>query len=95
MGLAQRKLGSDVQRDLFGVEEAAEPAFTPRPEHILNRLVEMLAAMRAAKAWPWDEVHVDLYRNYVWPHLIRHLSPGEAETWNAHLAAEATRLDAA
>ena len=85
------------QGDLFGDDGAApvQPAYVPKPEHILNRLVEMLAAMRAAEVWPWDEVQTDLYREHVWPHLLRHLPPAEAEAWSRDLMAEAERLDRA
>lgn len=94
MGFAQRELFPTPQGDLFGDDPApAAPAYVPKREHILNRLVEMLAAMRSAETWPWDEVRTDLYREYVWPHLLRHLPEAEAAAWRADLLAEAARLD--
>jgi hypothetical protein len=84
------------QGDLFGV--AGVPAvhiFVPKRAHVLSPLNEILAAMRAASAWPWDAVQTDLKRNHVWPHLLGHLPADEAAVWRNVLEAEATRLDAA
>lgn len=84
------------QPDLFGEDAPAGPApYQVKREHVLNRLVEMLADLKGAEAWPWDEVRIDLNRNYVWPHLFRLLPEDEAERWRADLEAEAARLDAA
>jgi hypothetical protein len=96
MGLAQHEPSPPRQGDLFGVGEAARPApYQVKPEHVLNRLVEMLTEMRGAAAWPWDETRMELYRNIVWPHLLRLLPSDEAERWRADLEAEAARLDLA
>jgi hypothetical protein len=93
MGLARRDSTPECQRDLFGDEAVTAPAYEPKLEHVLNRLVEMVAAMRAAEAWPWDEVQLELYRNHVWPHLLKHLPEAEALRWTNELAVEAARLD--
>jgi hypothetical protein len=56
----------------------------------------MLAAMQAAKTWPWEPVMVELYRERVWPYLYERLPDHhEAETWRARIEAETARLDAA
>ena len=54
-----------------------------KPEHVLNRLVEMLAELRGAEAWPWDDTRKELYREIVWPQLLRLLPEGEANRWGA------------
>lgn len=92
MPFAQKELFPSPQGDLFGgVSE--EAAYIPKPEHITNRLAEMLGALRGAQAWPWDEVRIALNREHVWPHLLRLLPETEAAEWKARLEAEATRLD--
>src|SRR5438045_2660058 len=96
MGAAYADRSDSPQGDLFGVAEAAPAsAYIPKREHILSPLNELLAAMRAANAWPWDAVQTDLKRNHVWPHLLGHLPADEAADWRAVLEAEAARLDAA
>jgi len=83
------------QPDLFGDAPVA-PAYVPDPAHIRNRLAGMLAAMRAAEGWPWDQVTVDLYREKVWPYLYERLPDhAEAERWRAEFEAEIARLDMA
>src|SRR4051794_34261190 len=94
MGYAQRELFPPPQADLFG-EGPAQPAYKVKREHVLNRLVEMLADMRAAEHWPWSETRVTLNRETVWPYLLRFLPEDEAARWRADLDAEAARLDAA
>jgi len=94
MSAVPKDLFPSPQGDLFGgVSE--EPAYRPKPEHIVNRLTEMLAAMRGASTWPWDEVRIALNREHVWPHLLRLLPGDEAARWQADLDAEAARLDEA
>jgi hypothetical protein len=92
---AQAERFDAMQGDLFGVAEAAPRVFVPKREHILSPLNEILAAMRAANAWPWDPVQTDLKRNHVWPHLLGHLPAEEAAAWKVALEAEAARLDTA
>jgi hypothetical protein len=56
----------------------------------------MLAAMRAAKRWPWEQVMVELYRDTVWPYLYTRLADQEeADRWRGDIDAEIARLDAA
>jgi hypothetical protein len=56
----------------------------------------MLAAMRAAKRWQWEQVMVELYRETVWPYLYTRLpDQDEADRWRAEIEAEIARLDAA
>jgi hypothetical protein len=94
MAFAQRKLHSSPQADLFGDDAPAGPApYQVKPEHVLNRLVEMLDEMRGAAAWPWDETRMELYRKIVWPRLLRLLPADEADRWRSDLEAEADRLD--
>lgn len=94
MGFAQRELSPAPQADLFG-DEAAAPAYRVKRDHVVNRLVEMLADMRGAPRWPWSETRVTLNRETVWPYLLRLLPDDEAARWRADLDAEAERLDAA
>lgn len=96
MGFAQRELFSPPQADLFGDDEAPpRPAYRVKREHVTNRLVEMLDAMRGARTWPWPETRVALNRETVWPYLLRLLPDDEAAQWRAELTVEAERLDAA
>ncbi|RXF75473.1 hypothetical protein [Hansschlegelia zhihuaiae] len=96
MGYAQRELFPAPQGDLFGEsDESLRPVYQVKREHVLNRLVEMLADMRAAERWPWSETRVALNRETVWPYLLRLLPEEEAERWRADLEAETERLDAA
>jgi len=85
--------GKPEQGDLFGADTVQRQQFVPKREHVIQPLMEMLAAMRAAQSWPWDEVQMDLKRNHVWPHLLGHLTAEEAALWRADLEAEAARLD--
>ena len=57
--------------ELFGAAQAAPNFFVLDPSHVRSRLNDMLAAMRAAKRWPWEQVMVELYRETVWPYLYR------------------------
>lgn len=84
------------QADLFGEPGRARPAaYVPKPEHVRSGLIEALAAMRGAAAWPWAGSQLKLQRETVWPYLIRLLPEREeAERWRTDLAAEAARLDA-
>ena len=94
MSLARRQNPVPLQGDLFGDDApCGPPPYQVKREHVLNRLVEMLDDMRGAKAWPWDDTRIELYRGIVWPHLLRLLPEGEADRWRADLEAEAVRLD--
>lgn len=96
MGFAQSELFPSPQPDLFGeAAQSSQPAYQVKREHVLNRLVEMLADMRGAQAWPWSETRVTLNRETVWPYLLRLLPEADARRWRADLDAEAERLDAA
>jgi len=96
MGFAQRELFPSPQGDLFGDDASSAPApYQVKHEHVLNRLVEMLAEMRGAASWPWDETRMELYRTVVWPHLLRLLPEEDAERWRTDLETEAARLDLA
>lgn len=92
MRAAQTELFPSPQGDLFGAP--APRVHTPRREHILSPLNEIITALRGAEAWPWDEVQKDLKINRVIPHLLGHLPPDEAARWRADLDAEIARLDA-
>jgi hypothetical protein len=83
------------QPDLFGGVTRAAPAYEPKPEHVRNRLIDMLEQMRAAEHWPWEGTQLDLFRNTVWPYLIRLLPEEESSRWRAELETEAARLDLA
>ena len=95
MPFAQRELFPGPQADLFGDDApaAAAPAYQVKREHVVNRLVEMLADMRRAERWPWSETRVKLNRETVWPYLLRLLPEDEAARWRADLDREAERLD--
>lgn len=96
MRLPQRDLFLSSQPDLFGeTEPPSRPAYEVKREHVMNRLVEMLADMRAAETWPWSETRVTLNRETVWPYLLHLLPDDEAARWRHDLATEAARLDAA
>lgn len=96
MAALQRSLFPEPQADLFGEPVPVRPAaYVPKPEHVRSGLIEALAAMRGAQAWPWDGSQLKLRRETVWPYLIRLLPDrDEAERWRADLAGEAARLDA-
>ncbi len=97
MPAAQRSLFPEPQGDLFGEAEPLPRAvYTPKPEHVRAGLISALAALRGAERWPWAPVKLQLQRETVWPYLIRLLPDREeAARWEADLAAEAARLDAA
>ncbi len=79
------------QQDLFG--SATIPAYTPKPEHVRNHLADLLAQMRAAQSWPWEEVVVELHVGRTVPYLCGLIAdPAEAEDWRQHFAAEQSRL---
>lgn len=78
----------------FGVAQAAPNFFVSDPSHVRSRLAVMLAAMRAAKRWPWEQVMVELYRETVWPYLYTRLADqDEADRWRGDIEAEIARLD--
>jgi hypothetical protein len=83
----------ESQPDLFGGVTPA--AYEPKAEHVRNRLIDMLAQMRAAERWPWEGVQLDLFRNTVMPYLLRLLPEEESNRWRADIEAEAERLDLA
>ena len=95
MSFAQRELFPGPQADLFGDDApaATAPAYMVKREHVVNRLVEMLADMRGAARWPWSETRVSLNRETVWPYLLRLLPADEAARWRADLDRETERLD--
>ena len=81
------------QQDLFGGETIAR--YTPKPEHVRNSLAHLLAQMRAAQAWPWDEAVVELHVERTVPYLLGLLTDAaEAEDWRARFAKETERLAA-
>lgn len=95
MGHAQRDTSAAPQGDLFGVAEDSGPApYQVKPEHVRNRLVDMVEAMRGAEAWPWSPSRTKLFRETVWPYLLGLLPEDEAADWRGKLEAEAARLDA-
>jgi hypothetical protein len=82
------------QPDLFGSE--TKPAYTPKPEHVRNRLQALLAEMAAAQDWPWDESVVNLHRERTVPYLLKLIAdPAEAAKWRAQFEAEEQRLSRA
>jgi len=88
--------GVAVFSESFGAARAAPNFFVPDPDHVRSRLAVMLAAMRAAKRWPWEQVMVELYRDTVWPYLYTRLADQEeADRWRGDIDAEIARLDAA
>lgn len=94
MAFAQRETSPAPQADLFGeASPPAQPAYQVKREHVLNRLVEILADMRGADRWPWSETRTTLNRETVWPYLLRLLPDDDAARWRADLDAEAGRLD--
>ena len=95
LSFVQRELFPGPKADLFGDDApvAAAPAYNVRREHVVNRLVEMLADMKGAATWPWSETRVSLNRETVWPYLLRLLPADEASRWRRDLQREAERLD--
>ena len=85
--------GGPAQTDLFG--PAPEPAYKPNPDHVRNRLNSLIDAARAAATMPWESTQLKLYRDIVFPQLIRLLPPEEGEELNLAFAVELKRLDAA
>jgi hypothetical protein len=80
----------------FGAAQVAPSFFVSDPSHVRSRLSVMLAAMRASKRWPWEQVMVELYRETVWPYLYTRLADQEeADRWRGDIEAEIARLDAA
>lgn len=94
MGQPQREHFPSPQGDLFGVAEGGGPApYEVNPEHVRNRLVDMVDAMHEAEAWPWSGSRTKLFRETVWPYLLNLLPEDEAADWRSRLDAEAARLD--
>jgi hypothetical protein len=94
MGHAQRDLGAAPQGDLFGVaEDGGPPPYQVKPQHVRNRLIDMVETMQGAQAWPWPASRTKLFRQTVWPYLLGLLPQAEAADWRARLDAEAARLD--
>lgn len=83
------------QPALFRDDELpVQPAYDV--DAVRDRLIEMLDKMRAAASWPWKATTVALYRETVWPSLLRKLpDAGEAAQLRAELDAEIARLEAA
>lgn len=94
MGHAQRDLSPAQQGDLFGGAAPSGPApYQVKPQHVRNRLIDMVETMQGAQAWPWSPSRTKLFRETVWPYLLDLLPPDEAVDWRAQLDAEAARLD--
>ena len=86
--------GGPAQADLFG--PAPGPAvYKPNPDHVRNRLMSLITSARAAATMPWEGTTLKLYRDIVFPQLIRLLPPEEGEQLNLAFAAELKRLEAA
>ena len=87
---------SAAQPSLFGVEDCGPRPWVPNPQHVRNRLQDMLDTMRVAESWPWKPSRVRHYRNSTWPYLYERLhDTEEAAGWRSEIEAEAARLDAA
>ena len=82
--------GAPPQPDLFGPPPST--AYKPNPEHVRNRLNSLIDAARAAATMPWEGTTLKLYRDIVFPQLIRLLPPEEGERLNSAFAAELERL---
>lgn len=87
--------GPALQMDMFGGGDGALPEpYTPKVEHVRNRLVEMVETMRAAETWPWSSSRTKLFRETVWDYLLNLLpDQNEAARWRADLDEQAARLD--
>ena len=97
MSFNQPNLFGDDQADLFAA--APRPAAKINPQHVINRLMEFEAKMKAAETWPWNDFWVGEYKTRTWPYLVNKLieigEPEAAARWKAAIATEAARLDAA
>lgn len=94
MGHARRERFPGPQGALFGDAASARPApYQVKPEHVRNRLIDMLGAMRGVEAWPWSASRTKLFRETVWPYLLALLPEEEAADWRGKLDREAVRLD--
>ena len=91
----QSELFPSDQGELFGGAAPATLAYEPKPEHVRNRLIDMLATMRAARRWSCEGTQLDLFRETVWPYLFGLLPESEAAAWPAQIGAEAERLNQA
>lgn len=100
MTYAQPSLFGDDQPDLFGTAPVAAPAaHRVNPQHVINRFVEFDRQLQAAATWPWDPWKREDIQSRTWPYLLSRLREtgcdGDADHWQAVLAAHAARLDAA
>jgi hypothetical protein len=87
-------LGRTVaQSSLFAEEELSPKRYTPNPQHIRNRLEDLLDEMQAADRWPWDGAVLSLYRDNVLPRLCEQLPDQEAARWRAEIEVQVRRLD--
>lgn len=94
MRRAQRELFPQPQGDLFGEDApAGPPPYQVKPEHVRNRLIDMVEAMQGADSWPWSASRTKLFRETVWPYLLGLLPRDEAADWRVKLDAEAARLE--
>lgn len=94
MGHAQRELFPGPQGDLFGDDAPAGPVpYEVKPDHVRNRLIDMLDAMRGVEAWPWSASRTKLFRETVWPYLLGLLPEDEAADWRGKFDRETARLD--
>lgn len=90
----KRDSASAPQGDLFGGAEPSGPApYQVKPQHVRNRLIDMVETLSGAQAWPWSTSRTKLFRETVWPYLLALLPEAEAADWRAKLDAETARLD--
>lgn len=83
---------ADAEPDLFGDGGAAK-VYVPKPEHVRNRLSDLVAQMRAADIWPWPEATVRLHREKTFDYLTALLADeAEAEDWRQKIDIEVSRL---
>lgn len=84
-----------AQPSLFSDEELGPKPYVPNPQHVRNRLQDMLDTMRASANWPWKPSTVKFYRETVWPYLYSKLTDQEeAARWRTQIETEIARLDA-
>jgi len=78
------------------VDDNSKLYYLPELRHVRERLEDLVGRMRAAERWPWKGSVLTLYRDNVLPRLCEQLpAADEAARWQAAIAAETARLDAA
>ena len=80
-----------AQGDLFGNDDAAQPAWRADPEKVRARLRRILAEAQEARSNPWSPAQTQLYQTIV-PNMTRWLPADEAQQWLAQFNREMTRL---